>query len=81
MPEEIEWDEVTCCIMMLFNLSVHTTVRDQQRAFNITSLPSAVMICVTCMCLYLHLSNVFTHVFEDLCQDWVVYFSAMPSDD
>lgn len=39
VPEEIERDEVKCRITMLFNLSVHTTIRDQQRVYNITILP------------------------------------------
>ena len=65
MPEEIKKDEVKRHIAMLFNLSVHTAIRDQQRAYNITSLPPAVMICSACMFLFFHWSDVFIHAFED----------------
>ena len=64
MPEEIKKDEVKHRIVMLFNLSVHTVIRDQQWAYNITSLPPAVMIYSVFMFPFLCLYNVFTHVFE-----------------
>ena len=64
MPEEIKKDEVKRRITMLFNLSVHTAIRDQQWAYNIISHPPAVMIYSVFMFPFLRLYNVFTHVFE-----------------
>ena len=64
MPEEIKKDEVKRRIAMLFNLSVHTAIRDQQWAYNITSLPPEVMIYLVFMFPILRLCNVFTHVFK-----------------
>jgi hypothetical protein len=37
--EEIDRDEVKWRIMMLFNLAVHASIIDQQRAFSVVSLP------------------------------------------
>jgi hypothetical protein len=39
VPEEIDQDEVKRRITMLFNLTVHASINDQQRAFSVASLP------------------------------------------
>jgi hypothetical protein len=39
VPQEIDQDEVKQRITMLFNLVVHASINDRQRAFSVVSLP------------------------------------------